>query len=241
MHARPVVLGATSIAIALAFGASAAGAGASAKLVADLQLTTHEPGRPSGGKLHIVWPDAGRSGKPKPEKWGVFHLPAGTRVDEAAIPACTASDTELKARGGAACPAGSALGPGHVDFVTGIGNPVDPFATDNHWYHGPKQLIGLFHVRGTTNPTLAVNRVEIRGASFIARPALPPGFPPGEKTVPKESYQLIHRLVTSRGAFITTPPTCPRSRRWVARSAVGYDDGTVQRTTTVTRCTRRHG
>jgi hypothetical protein len=128
-----------------------------------------------------------------------------------------------------------------VDFVTGIGSPVDPFATDNYWYHGPHQLIGLFHVRGTENPTLAVNRVEIRGSSFIARPALPPGYPPGEKTVPKESYQRIHRLVTAKGAFITTPPRCPRSRRWIARSAVTYDDGTVQRTTTATRCKRRNG
>lgn len=238
MHARSVVFVATSIALAL--GAGAASAGAKPRLVADLQLTAHKSGQPSGATLHLVWPDAGKTRKPKPEKLGVFHLPAGTRINESAIPTCTASDTELKARGGAACPPGSALGPGRVDFVTGIGNPVDPFAMDNHWYHGPKQIIGLFHVPGTSHPTIAVNRVEIRGSSFIARPALPPGYPPGEKTVPKESYQRIHRLVTAKGAFITTPPKCPRSRRWISRSAVTYDDGSVQRATSVTRCKRRH-
>jgi hypothetical protein len=218
----------------------AAAAGASPRLVADLRLTTHEPGQPTGGTLHIVWPDAGKSGKPKPEKLGVFDLPKGSRIDEAAIPTCTASDTELKLRGGSACPPGSRLGPGHVEFVSGIGQPVDPFSLDNYWYHGPHQIFGLFHVRGTSHPTIAVNRVEIRGASFIARPSLPPGFPPGEKTVPKESHQKILRLVTAKGAFLTTPPTCPRSRRWVAHAAVTYDDGSVQRTKSVTRCHRRH-
>jgi hypothetical protein len=86
-----------------------------------------------------------------------------------------------------------------------------------------------------------VNRVEIRGASFIARPSLPPGFPPGSKTAPKESHQEIYGLSSRKGAFITTPPTCPRSGRWIARSMVIYDDGTVQRATSATRCVHRHG
>jgi hypothetical protein len=240
MHARSVVFAATSVAIAVASLVGAAGAGAKPHLVADLRLTSHEPGQPSGATLHLVWPDAGKSGKPKPEKIGVFVPPAGTRINEAAIPTCTASDTELKVKGGAACPHGSALGPGHVSFISGIGRPVDPFALDNYWYHGPKQIFGLFHPQGTSNPTLAVNRVEIRGATFIARPSLPPGFPPGEKTVPKRSDQRIYRLSTPKGAFITTPPTCPRSGRWIAHAAVTYDDGSVQRATSVTRCSSRH-
>jgi len=242
MHARSLVLVATSLVIALALGTGAASAGAKQRLIADLKLTENRPGKPSGATLHIVWPDAGKSGKPKPEKIGVFHLPAGARVNEAAIPTCRASDEELRVRGGSACPDGSRLGPGRVSFVTGLGNPVDPFWVDNFWYHGPRQIFGLFHLRGTSNPTIAVNRVEFRPpGTFIARPSLPPGYPPGEKSVPKESIQRIHRLVTPNGAFVTTPPTCPRSRRWIARAIVTYDDGSVQRDTAVTRCRPRHG
>lgn len=237
MHAGSFRYVGVSVLLGLLFAAvAAADAGASERLIADLKLTSHRPNQPTGATLHLVWPDAEGTHKPKPEKIGAFTLPAGTRVNEAAIPTCTASDTELKAQGGAACPGGSALGPGQVSFVTGAGSPIEPFWLDNYWYHGPKQIFGLFHVHGTAHPTLIVNRVELRGTTFIARPNLPPGFPPGEKTVPKESRQEIYGLSSSKGAFVTTPPKCPRSRRWVAHAAVTYDDGTVQRATSVTRC-----
>ena len=58
---------------------------ARAQLVSDLQLASHTPSTPTGATLRLVWPD-GPDGKPKPETEGVFELPEGTVVDEAAIP-----------------------------------------------------------------------------------------------------------------------------------------------------------
>ena len=66
---------------------------ARAQLVSDLQLASHTPSTPTGATLRLVWPD-GPDGKPKPETEGVFELPEGTVVNEAAIPTCTASDEE---------------------------------------------------------------------------------------------------------------------------------------------------
>ena len=238
MRAGWMRLAAVGVALAMAGGVGTGGAAASDRLVADLKLTAHRPNQPTGGTLHLVWPD-GEDGKPKAERVGVFRLPAGTRVNQSAIPVCTASDAELRALGGSACPEGSALGPGRVTFVSGIGSPLDPVTLDNDWYHAPGQLVGLFHPRGSSMPIIAVNRVDIQGSTFIARPALPPGYPPGTKSAPKQSDQEIYGLTTTRGAFLTTPPRCPRNGKWVARSKVIYDDGSVDRATSVTRCKRR--
>jgi hypothetical protein len=237
---RRRLIGTTVLGMAVAMLAGAGTAGASGKLVADLKLTSHRPNTPTGGTLHLVWPDNAPDGRPKPEAKGVFVLPKGSRINESALPTCTASDEQLKVEGGAACPAGSDVGPGHVSFMTGLGAPVDPFLLDNEWYHGPHQIFGLFTPPGAPAPVIAVNRVKIVGTSFVAAPSLPPGFPPTTKTVPKQSDQRIFKRVSSTGAsFITTPPTCPRSHKWISHATVTYDDGSVDRATSVTRCRRR--
>src|SRR5918998_1044805 len=140
MHAGWMRLAALGVVLATVGGLQAAGAAASERLVADLKLTSHRPNQPTGGTLHLVWPK-GEDGKPKTQRVGVFRLPAGTRVNESAIPACTATDAEL------------------------------------------------FHPQGSDTPVIAVNRVDIKGSAFVARPALPPGWPPGTKTAPKQSDQ----------------------------------------------------
>ena len=226
---------ASTLGLALAATACAGTAHAGERLIADLKLTSHRPGTPTGATLHLVWPGE----KPKPEAKGVFVPPKGTVINEAAVPTCTASDTELKALGGRACPDGSDLGPGEVSFVTGAGAPVDPFLLDNEWYHGPHQIFGLFTPHDAPAPILVVNRVAIRGSSFVATPSLPPGFPPGEKTVPKQSDQVINKSVSSAGSFITTPPRCPRSGKWISHATVTYEDGSVDTAKGVTRCKRR--
>jgi hypothetical protein len=204
------------------------------KLIADLQLTSHEPATPTGGTLHLVWPD-GPGGKPKPEAKGVFELPAGSRINENAIPTCFASDPELQVEGDAACPVGSGIGPGAITLLTGLGSPVDPVFLDDQWFHGPGQIFALITPRGLPRP-ITVNRVKIEGASFVASPSLPPGYPPSTKTVPKQSDQTIDQRVSAAGSFLTTPPICPDNGKWIAHGTVIYDDGSVDRATSVTPC-----
>ena len=201
-----------------------------------LELTSHTPGTPTGGKLHFVLPD-GPDGKPLAEAEGVFQLPAGTVIDQKALPPCTASDQELQATGGATCPPDSRLGPGQIWLQTGLGSPFDPFWVDDYWYYGPPgEIFTLVRKHGTPGPTLAVSRARIEGATFIARPNFPPGYPPGTKTVLKESEQTIETRVTSAGSFLTTPPVCPRSRKWISRAKITYEDGSTDTATSVTRC-----
>lgn len=94
---------------------------------------------------------------------------------------------------------------------TGFGPPIDPLALDDSYFHGPGQLITVFRPHEAPGPVLQVNRLQIKGATIIDRPSLPPGYPQGTKTVAKEVNQEI-ALVSSGGqAFMTTPPSCPRS------------------------------
>src|SRR5947207_653461 len=148
-RAVPTVLLAVLVA---AVAAPVGEASASSKLIADLQLNSPDPGTPTGATLHLVWPSDGPGGKPKPEVKGVFELPAGTEINENAVPACTASDTELEVEGGAACPSGSGIGPGEITLLTGLGPPVDPVFPDDQWFHGPGQIVALMTQRGRARP-----------------------------------------------------------------------------------------
>jgi hypothetical protein len=211
-----------------------------AQLIADLHLTSQVPGTPSGAVLKLIRPD-GPDGKPKPEAVGVFELPDGTIINEAAVPACTKDDATWQLEGESACP-DSHIGEGFATAITGFGPPVDPLTIDLHWYHAPGQIVALYTAHETTAPVLKVARVHIKGATFVAPLDLPPGYPPGTKTVPKESYVALDRLVSEKGAFITTPSTCPPSGQWVSRVTLTYDDGTTDSATSTAPCQRTgHG
>src|SRR2546425_315969 len=94
------------VAVGLAIGlGSAAGAASASGLELRFQLTSHQPATATGATPHIVYPDNGPGGKPKPVSKGVYKFPLGTTIDEAAVPTCMASNAELELLGSDACPA----------------------------------------------------------------------------------------------------------------------------------------
>ena len=224
-------MGGTRLAVALAAAATTmASAADAAPLRATLRFTSSAPGSQTGVVLNLVRPD-GPDGKPKPEAVGVFQLAEGTTIDERAVPACEADDTTLQAEGPDACP-DSRVGEGFATLMTGLGSPVDPVTLDATWYHAPGEIVALFTPDGLERPVVKVVRVQIKGAPFVAPLDLPPGYPPGTKTVPKESDVTIDR----HGSFITTPPACPANGRWVSTVTLTYDDGTTDRASDSTPC-----
>ena len=219
-----------AIVVAVGSGLGAGSAAASGGLVAKLRLSSHRPGTPTGATLNLIRPD-GPDGKPKPEATGIFQLPAGTAINEKAVPACTLDDTAWQVEGVGACPR-SRLGEGLATLDTGFGPPIDPLTVDDYWFHAPGQIVALFTPHGLKAPVLTITRVRIEGATFVAPLSLPPGYPPGTKTVPKESDVTIDR----HGSFITTPPTCPADGEWVAKVTLVYDDGSTDSATDATPC-----
>ena len=234
MRRRPTATAALLAALALA--APSGAAAYDAELEASLRLTSSKPGTPTGALLSLTRPDE-PNGKPKTEAVGVFRLPRGTQISHTAVPPCEANDVMLRVQGTSACPA-SYLGAGSATLVTGLGSPVDPYTIYQHYYYAPGHLVVLYTNNAGDSPVLSVGRIRIEDATFIAPLDLPPGYPPGTKTSPKDTDVAFDRYVGPNGAFITTPRTCPRSGRWVATVLLEYEDGSSERVKVAAPCRR---
>ncbi|HEX8742014.1 MAG TPA: hypothetical protein VF712_02665 [Thermoleophilaceae bacterium] len=238
---RRRLIGIAAPLVALALAAPCTAAAYDAEFEATLRLTSSKPSGPTGALLNLTRPDE-PNGKPKAETVGVFELPKGTRISHSAVPPCELDDLTLQVQGTAACPA-SYIGAGSATLVTGLGSPVDPYTINQHWYYAPGELVVLYTNNSGDSPVLKVGRVKIEDATFTAPLDLPPGYPPGSKTVPKETDVAIDRFVGPRGAFITTPRKCPRSGRWVTTVRLTYDDGSTDQVSDAMACRkpRRRG
>jgi hypothetical protein len=222
-------------ALVLVLAPAAARAGDS-QIQAKLRLTSPKPNTAAGAILNLVRPD-GANGKPKTEAVGIFQLPPGTVINQNAVPPCTKDDATWQVEGPDACPA-SYIGNGFATLYTGLGAPIDPIGIDEQWYYAPGQIVALYTLHGQRSPVLEIGHVQIRGATFVAPLDLPPGYPPGSKTSPKETDVTLNTYVGPRGAFITTPPTCPPDRKWTTTVTLHYDDGTTDTVTDATPCER---
>ena len=228
-----VVAGATAVAPA---GAARA---ADSQIQATLRLTSSIPGTPTGAVLNLVRPD-GKDGKPKTEAEGIFQLPAGTVINQQAVPPCMNDDITWQVEAYAACPS-SHVGDGFASLYTGVGAPVDPLGIDEQWYYAPGEIVALYSLHGHPYPVVKIGHVKIKGASFDAPLDLPPGYPPGTKTAPKATDVTLQPYVGAHGAFITTPPTCPPDGRWITTVTLHYDDGTTDEVSDATPCSRTSG
>src|SRR3954454_17710733 len=112
-------------------------------------LTTARPGASTGStiKAHIRNPgDAGA--KPYSVKTIVFTSAPGTVIDTAALPQCKASDAELMAEGGAACPADTRVNTGLVRSDTGSSAGVPRYVnSDLQNFNNQGELVGVSDTR----------------------------------------------------------------------------------------------
>lgn len=207
---------------------------------ARLRLQSSTPNTPTGVVLNLVRPNT-PSGKPKTETVGVFTLPKGTRVSLRAVPPCMKDDRTLQAEGPFGCPQ-SFIGTGFFTLYSGFGPPLDPIDFDQHWYYAPHELVQLITAHRTTMPVLRVLRAKLRGRTVTAElKNLPPGWPPGTTSAPKETDLTIARFVGRHGAFVTTPRRCPRSGHWTSKVTLHYADHTTDTLRDRTPCRRpRH-
>jgi len=205
--------------LALAGGHTALGAERAELRVA---FTTDRPAATSGLSLHVVYRDPDDpEGKAPALTKAAFTLPHGTRIDNAAVPQCMATDEELRASGRDACPEESRIGGGTL--VATAGSPADPVHTDVTVFNGPGQIIELVTFEGT-NQTAGFDRLTVEGSTLRAHPPFTPGGPPDGRTTIRE----VKITIPPRGALVTTPPSCPG--RWQATGAFsfeGHPDTTV--------------
>ena len=240
----------------IALGAAVAGlmvapAGASAGTVSGphetvrLAATTTKPGASSGFVYAARYHAANHpSGDPPPVRRLVFDLPRGSRIDTTVLPRCTATDMELKLAGEGACPAGARIGAGAAT-IKAIGLGTATYKTVV--YNAPNDMLELVK---SGDRVMAVVHTYIHGTRLDGPVPTclsggdPPDGCPFDQIRLLANHLSVRAITVGRGRtrrrYGTTPRTCPRrTRRWSARIAVRYSDGSIDRLLTRGRCKPR--
>lgn len=200
----------------------------------DLGFSTADPGARADLSLHIVYKAAGDpDAKPSPIRKVVVATPAGTRFDTDAVPACTASDDELKAQGSGACPPESRIGSGKLVAVTGFGPPADPVPADLTLFNTGDSILEVVTAPGTDR-VLGTDRLKISGSTVTGAPPVTPGGPPDGET----SVRQIDFTIERDTGFVITSANCPASGRWTSTGTFGFKDGAEETLTSEAPCTR---
>ncbi len=183
--------------------------------------------------LRYLHPENREERPPTIQKLAI-RLPPGTRLDPSALPACTASNEEIQARGRDACPPETQVGTGTLDVY--LGTPDDPHRTDLALFNGPGMIIEVLLFEGT-NTTAALERLPVTdGATISGEPVqVPPGAPPERRF----SASRIVWDIPARGGYLVTPPACDGT--WTTVGEFGFADGGEARVTSEQPCTRGSG
>jgi hypothetical protein len=165
------------------------------------------------------------SGKPPSVSHVHLQLPSGARFDTDAVAQCPASDAELMLMGAAACPAASGLGVGSIIFDTGLPGPGRYLKVSITFFNEHDQLILLTQDASTGLRT--VSRATVTASTLDADLPFLPGTPPDGAADEHERATFL-AVSTPAGNYLTTPPTCPATHRWVERETYTYRDGVSQ-------------
>ncbi len=197
-------------------------------------LSAKKPGKSTSERFVFDYVDpANPEGKPPAVRKVTTILPKGGTYDTSVPEACTASDAELMASGGAACPEGSAIGGGVVTVDTGAPGPGRIVTADVEFFNNTDEFIYVNTVRGSGARTII--RAEVTDRLTITPAGMLPGTPPEGGAIDTVDV-TVEGVRNDRGNYITTPPRCPKDRTWTARVRFEYDGGVAQTMPTENRC-----
>jgi hypothetical protein len=203
-------------------------------------FTTKRPGVPSGRVFHDEFFNASdRSAKPPPVQHVHVQLPHGARFNWRAVPLCTASDAQLMAEGESACPPGSKVGTEVFSFDTGVPGPNRLVTNDIAFLNNKNELIILTRERQTGTRVVVRGKLGRETLDFDLVPL--PGTPPDGGADKREDANYPVSIGPSGKAWLTTPRTCPRSRKWTFRVDYTFRNGEKVTRTSKSPCKRpRH-
>jgi hypothetical protein len=170
----------------------------------------------------------------------VTILPRGARYDTSVPAACTASDAELTAQGGAACPPESAIGGGVITVDTGLPGDARIVTADVEFFNNTGEFIYVNTVRGTAARTII--RASVEGRLTVTDAGMLPGTPPDGGSIDTVDITVENVSATVDGVvrdYITTPKRCrgrKHDRHWTTRVAFTYADGVTQTVPSHTPC-----
>jgi hypothetical protein len=201
-----------------------------------LGLGTTTPATPTAMTVHVAFHTAGSAdAKSSPIRSVVLAGPTGMVIDSNAMPACPATDEQLRLLGTSACPAGSEAGAGSYSAILGFGAPLDPFTGDNHVFNADHQLIEVITFPGT-GISPGFDRLTVSGGTLTAHPPVTPGGPPDGETATRSIDFAIPVHATATGSLITSPPACPETGFWDSAGTFGFADGRTETVVSRTPC-----
>ena len=207
------------------------------------RFTTDVPGASTGRSYAIEWvnPDD-PEGKPPAFSHLHVELAEGARFDTSALPHCTASDAELMAAGGGACPAESHVATDETVIDTGAPGPGRYSTTDLLFFNNDHELVIIATVRDSG--TRVILRAKLGENTIDLDVPMLPGTPPDGGAAKRQRGTFHPRSTVTDGKqanFLTTPPTCPASGFWVNRITWTYRDGVEQTVASRSPCRRPAG
>jgi hypothetical protein len=89
---------------------------------------------------------------------------------------------------------------------------------------------------GSASP--AFDRLTIKGSTLTAHPPAAPGGPPdGQTSVRSSDFAVPVRRAAGR-SLVTTPPRCPKRRRWITTATFRFANGDSDTVLSATPCRR---
>jgi hypothetical protein len=197
---------------------------------ANITLTASKAGKPTGVKASIQSADPGAV-QPQGLKTLTIALPASTKFNfkSSAIAQCKASDIEIKATGGSACPAKSKLGSG---TAVANGAPVIPAIPENATaYAGANQVIFLLTPAGSSGQVLVLHGKVAANKITTEVPVISAG---GLNVVITALNLTINKIGRGSQAFITAGK-CTKGK-FVVKSGFVYQTGAKLSLTSSSNC-----
>jgi len=198
-------------------------------------FTTPRPHSPTGLVVRTVYFNpTDPNGKPPAVRRIVTTFQPGTRFDTSVPAQC---DVPRALAG--SCPPESKIGGGTITVDTGFPEPNRFLVNDTELVNMKDGFIFVTTDRKTG--AKQANPASIQGRTITASVPPLPGTPPDGGAL--LTIRLTVNAITSgsgrnRRSFLTTPPTCPRSRRWTNRATFTYADGVTQTVGATMPCAR---
>lgn len=211
---------------------------------AELSFTTTQPGAPTGFDYSASFRDPeDPGGDPPPLRRLVIKAPEGASIDTGVVEQCEASDSELRERGQAACPAASRIGAGMALVKPVLLPDVQYRATLFNADHDQLELL-----EGDPPAPSVVVHGFVRG-DLIDSPiptclngGYVPDDCPSDQAALRGNALSVPAVTAGTGnatrTYMRTPPLCPRSGAWQTPITFYYGDGVTDTLVTEQPCRR---